>query len=190
VQVFENKGDVMGCSNHHPHGQIWESDGLPNEIAKEERCQHSYFDAHTSPLLVDYARREQETGERVVASNDYWLAVVPFWAVWPFEMLLLPTHRVARLQDLDDFQRDALSDILRRLLTRYDNLFATSFPYSMGWHGAPFGQSDLPHWHFTHTFIHRCYARLPSRNSWLATSCSLRLSAISLRRWPPSVCAS
>ena len=146
VQVFENKGDVMGCSNPHPHGQIWASDGLPNEIAKEERCQHSYFNAHTSPLLVDYARHEQEAGERVVASNEFWLAVVPFWAVWPFETLLLPTRRVARLQDLDDRQRDALSDILRRLLTRYDNLFETSFPYSMGWHGAPFGEGDFSHW--------------------------------------------
>ena len=146
VQVFENKGDVMGCSNPYPHGQIWASDGLPNEIAKEEHCQHGYFNAHTSPLLVDYARHEQEAGERVVASNEFWLAVVPFWAVWPFETLLLPTRRVARLQDLDDKQRDALSDILRRLLTRYDNLFETSFPYSMGWHGAPFGEGDLPHW--------------------------------------------
>ena len=92
---------------------------------------------------MDYARHEQEAGERVVASNEFWLAVVPFSAVWPFETLLLPTRRVARLQDLDDRQRDALSDILRRLLTRYDNLFETSFPYSMGWHGAPFGEGDF-----------------------------------------------
>jgi UDPglucose--hexose-1-phosphate uridylyltransferase len=146
VQVFENKGDVMGCSNPHPHGQIWASDDLPNEIAKEERSQRSYFEAHKSPLLLDYTKREQEIGERLVVSNEHWLAVVPYWAVWPFETLLLPTRRVARLPNLDGIQRDALSEILRCLLTRYDNLFETSFPYSMGWHGAPFGDADLSHW--------------------------------------------
>lgn len=146
VQVFENKGDVMGCSNPHPHGQVWASDQLPNEIAKEDRCQRSYLAEYGEPLLMDYARREQESGERLVVENTCWLAVVPYWAVWPFETLLLPKARVARLPDLDAAQRDALADILRRLLTRYDNLFGTSFPYSMGWHGAPFTDGDHSHW--------------------------------------------
>jgi UDPglucose--hexose-1-phosphate uridylyltransferase len=95
---------------------------------------------------MDYARREGESGERLVVENEHWLAVVPYWAVWPFETLLLPKARVARLPDLDSAQRDALADILRRLLTRYDNLFGTSFPYSMGWHGAPFTDDDQSHW--------------------------------------------
>jgi UDPglucose--hexose-1-phosphate uridylyltransferase len=154
VQVFENKGDVMGCSNPHPHGQIWASNQLPNEIAKEDREQRRYFDENGVPLLIDYARRELETGERIVLENEHWLAVVPYWAVWPFEILLLPKkRRVARLPDLHDVERDALSEILRRLLTRYDNLFETSFPYSMGWHGAPFSEDssatdcdEHPHW--------------------------------------------
>ncbi len=147
VQVFENKGDVMGCSNPHPHGQIWASDELPNEIQKEDREQRRYLEKNETPLLVDYARREAADGARVVVENEHWLAVVPYWAVWPFEILLLPRARVARLPDLIDAQRDALSEILRRLLTRYDNLFQTSFPYSMGWHGAPFlSEESDAHW--------------------------------------------
>ena len=146
MQVFENKGDVMGCSNPHPHGQVWASDALPNEIVKEDSEQRRYFKEHGAPLLVDYGRREQESGQRTVVENDHWLAVVPYWAVWPFEMLLLPKDRVARLPDLDHAQRDALAEILRRLLIRYDNLFETSFPYSMGWHGAPTDGADHPHW--------------------------------------------
>jgi len=146
VQVFENKGAVMGCSNPHPHGQIWASDELPNEIAKEEREQWRHFTEKGEPLLVAYARRERESGDRVVVENEHWLAVVPYWAVWPFEILLLPLARVARITDLDDGQRDALANILRRLLIRYDNLFETSFPYSMGWHGAPFAETETTHW--------------------------------------------
>jgi UDPglucose--hexose-1-phosphate uridylyltransferase len=146
VQVFENKGAVMGCSNPHPHGQIWASDELPNEIAKEDREQRHYLAEKGESLLVEYARRERESGERVVVENEHWLAVVPYWAVWPFEILLMPLACVARITDLDDAQRNALADILRRLLIRYDNLFETSFPYSMGWHGAPFVEGDTAHW--------------------------------------------
>lgn len=146
VQIFENKGDVMGCSNPHPHGQIWASDTLPNEILKEDREQARYFAAHGSKLLVDYTRRELEAGERVVAENEDWAAVVPYWAVWPFETLLVPKKSVARITDLSGGLRDSLSSILPRLLARYDNLFETSFPYSMGWHGAPCGDHDATHW--------------------------------------------
>lgn len=146
VQVFENKGEIMGCSNPHPHGQVWASDTLPGEIVKEDRAQREYFAKHEVPLLADYARRELESGERVVVENAHWLAVVPYWAVWPFEVLLLPRAHVTRLPDLDSTQRDALAEILRRLLTRYDNLFEMSFPYSMGWHGAPFVEGDVAPW--------------------------------------------
>jgi UDPglucose--hexose-1-phosphate uridylyltransferase len=146
VQVFENKGEAMGASNPHPHGQIWACSWLPNELAAENRHQKAYFNTHKIPLLVDYARMETERGERTVVENEHWLAVVPFWAVWPFEILLMPRRHILRLPDLTDDERDALADILKRLLTRYDNLFETSFPYSMGWHGAPFGDDDIQHW--------------------------------------------
>jgi UDPglucose--hexose-1-phosphate uridylyltransferase len=138
VQIFENKGAVMGCSNAHPHGQIWANDSLPNEPAKEDEQQRRYFEEHGRSLLVDYAELEWEQKERLVISNDHWLAVVPYWALWPFETVLLPRRHVLRLPDLNEAERDALADMMKRLLTKYDNLFEISFPYSMGWHGAPF----------------------------------------------------
>lgn len=146
VQVFENKGAVMGSSMPHPHGQIWALDALPNEAAKEDERQKAYWEENGRPLLVDYANLEAEKRERIVVENQHWLAVVPYWAVWPFEMLLLPRRHVLRLPDLDNAERDALADILKSLLIRYDNLFETSFPYSMGWHGAPFMSGDEDHW--------------------------------------------
>ncbi len=146
VQVFENKGAIMGCSNPHPHGQIWALDTLPNEPDKEDRQQRAYWQAEQRPLLLDYLQLEQQEQERLVVANDHWTAVVPYWAIWPFEMLLLPNRHVLRLPDLSDAEYNALADILKRLLTRYDNLFETSFPYSMGWHGALFGSDEVSHW--------------------------------------------
>lgn len=146
VQLFENKGAIMGCSNLHPHGQIWALDELPNEPRKENEQQRAYLAEYGRQLLFDYATVEQEAAERVVVENDHWLAAVPFWAVWPFEILLLPRRHVLRLPDLDNLEREALSGILKRLLVRFYNLFETSFPYSMGWHGAPFIDGDLSHW--------------------------------------------
>ncbi len=148
VQVFENKGEIMGCSNPHPHGQIWASTALPNEPAKEDQQQRVYWDQYGRSLLLDYVELETKLGERVVVENADWLAVVPFWAIWPFETLLLPRRAVRHLPDLDRTERAALADILKRLLTRCDNLFEVSFPYSMGWHGTPTGQSTgpTPHW--------------------------------------------
>lgn len=146
VQVFENRGAMMGASNPHPHGQIWAENILPNEIVKEDRQQKAYFETHGSPLLLDYARQEAEADERIVVHNDDWLAVVPFWAVWPFETLLIPRFAAQRMPDLNDGQRDSLAEIVKRLLIRYDNLFEVSFPYSMGWHGAPFNGESNAHW--------------------------------------------
>ena len=146
VQVFENKGAVMGCSNPHPHGQVWAGSRLPNEPAKEDHRQSEYFRDRRSVLLVDYSQRELEQAERVVIEDEHWLAVVPYWAVWPFETLLLPRRHTLRLFDLTDAERDSLSHVLKRLLTKYDNLFETSFPYSMGWHGAPTDDGDDSHW--------------------------------------------
>lgn len=146
VQVFENKGAVMGCSNPHPHGQIWALDTLPNEPSKEDVNQLRYWREKGRSLLLDYAQLEAEKQERIVVKNSHWLAVVPFWAVWPFEILLMPRRHVLRLPDLEDGERNALADILKRLLIKYDNLFETSFPYSMGWHGAPCDEVNNDHW--------------------------------------------
>lgn len=146
VQVFENKGEVMGSSNPHPHGQVWALDALPNEPAKEDNHQRAYQAEHSRTLLLDYADLELERGERVVVENHSWVALVPYWAVWPFETLLLPRRHTLRLPDLGSVERDDLADILKRLLTRYDNVFETSFPYSMGWHGAPMDDHDYSHW--------------------------------------------
>jgi UDPglucose--hexose-1-phosphate uridylyltransferase len=146
VQLFENKGAMMGASNPHPHGQIWGCQTLPNEAVKEDTHQRAYQAKYGSVLLVDYVQLEAQQQERIVTENEDWLALVPYWAAWPFETLLLPKHHVLRLPDLTDAARNNLADILKRLLTRYDNLFETSFPYSMGWHGAPTLAGDYTHW--------------------------------------------
>jgi UDPglucose--hexose-1-phosphate uridylyltransferase len=146
VQVFENKGAVMGCSNPHPHGQIWAQDNLPNEPAKEDENQHAYFRETGRAMLLDYLELEIKRGERIVVENQHWLALVPYWAIWPFEIVLLPKRHVQRLPDLDADERQSLAEILKRLLTKYDNLFETSFPYSMGWHGAPEWGEHRPAW--------------------------------------------
>jgi len=146
VQVFENKGTIMGTSNPHPHGQIWASDFLPIMPAAEDRQQAAYYAEHGRPLLLDYLEEELRRDERVIVANESWVALVPFWAYWPFETLLLPRQHVRHLPDLDNAQRDGLADILKRLHTRYDNLFQTSFPYGSGWHGQPFNGQPNDHW--------------------------------------------
>jgi UDPglucose--hexose-1-phosphate uridylyltransferase len=146
VQIFENKGAMMGCSNPHPHGQIWATDFVPDEVADEDQRQRAWLAEHGRPLLQDIVEREAAAGERIVESNDEWVAFVPFWATWPFETLLVPRRPVTRLPELGQVMRTALAEIIGRLTRRYDALFATSFPYSMGWHGAPFDGDKAPHW--------------------------------------------
>lgn len=146
VQVFENKGQAMGCSNPHPHGQVWASSFLPNEAAKEDASLREYRATHGSNLLLDYAQREAASGARTVVQTAHWIAVVPYWASWPFETLLLPLFPVQRLEDLTAEQRADLAQALQALTIRYDNLFEVSFPYSMGWHGAPCVAQDTAHW--------------------------------------------
>jgi UDPglucose--hexose-1-phosphate uridylyltransferase len=146
VQVFENKGAVMGCSNPHPHGQIWASSFLPQIPQKEEVLQKDYFKQHGRPLLKDYLEQELERNVRIVEQNQHWVMLVPYWATWPFEYLLLPRRHVKRLPDLTADERAALAEILKKSLIRYDNLFETSFPYSMGWHGAPNDEGNYDHW--------------------------------------------
>ena len=146
VQIFENKGAMMGCSNPHPHGQIWASDHIPDEVRIENRMQAEYRSKTGRNLLSELVLSEIEADQRVVVKNDHWLAVVPYWASWPFETLLLPRFSVARLSELDDPQKTGLAEAVRELTIHYDNLFRCSFPYSMGWHGAPFGGDDAGHW--------------------------------------------
>ena len=145
VQVFENKGAVNGCSNPHPHGQIWASDFIPSLPAKADAMQRAYFQQHGRVLLLHYALAELQLAERVVLQNADWLVVVPYWAAWPFETLLLPLFPVQRMEQLSAAQQASLADILQQLTIRYDNLFQCAFPYSMGWHGAPYpaaGEAD------------------------------------------------
>lgn len=146
VQIFENKGDVMGCSNPHPHGQIWASNSLPNEPQKEHIKQKEYYKENHSILLIDYLTKEREKAERIVLENESWIVLVPFWATWPFETILLPKRHVQRIIDLSEKEKTELAEILKKLLTKYDNLFNISFPYTMGWHGAPFNNEDNTHW--------------------------------------------
>lgn len=148
VQVFENKGEAMGASNPHPHGQVWATTYIPDLPATEDEHQRRYFERHGTPLLVEYAALEAERGERVVVQNHDWVIVVPYWAVWPYETLVIPRAHAPRLTDLNDAQRDNLAEALKRLLQAYDALFETPFPYSMGWHGAPTGDyaGSTGHW--------------------------------------------
>lgn len=145
VQVFENRGAAMGASNPHPHGQIWAGDALPREAVREDAAQRRYLEEKDRVLLLDYVARES-AGPRDVGSDDEWLLVVPFWAAWPFETLLIPRRPVARLPELDDRQRDSLAGTVGRLLRGYDGLFNAPFPYSMGWHQAPFDGQERPYW--------------------------------------------
>jgi len=146
VQIFENKGAMMGCSNPHPHGQIWATSYIPDEPATEDARQRAWFERHGRAMLLAVAEQESQSGDRVVVENADWIAIVPFWASWPFETLLLPRFAVARLPDLTAAQRRSLGDIVQALTTRYDNLFRTLFPYSMGWHGAPFDDRPTAAW--------------------------------------------
>ncbi|NIG60786.1 galactose-1-phosphate uridylyltransferase isoform 1 [Pontoporia blainvillei] len=134
VQIFENKGAMMGCSNPHPHCQVWASSFLPDVAQREERSQRAYQSQHGEPLLMEYGRQELLRKDRLVLTSEHWLVLVPFWAVWPFQTLLLPRRHVRRLPELTPAERDDLASIMKKLLTKYDNLFETSFPYSMGWH--------------------------------------------------------
>jgi UDPglucose--hexose-1-phosphate uridylyltransferase len=147
VQIFENRGAMMGCSNPHPHGQIWANQTLPNELAKELTAFRDYRQAHGATLLHDYLDLELKKQERLVCANDHFVLLVPFWAVWPFETLLVSRKSVSALDELNDEERTALAEILRQATVRYDNLFRTSFPYTMGFHQRPTDGADYPEFH-------------------------------------------
>ncbi len=146
VQVFENKGAMMGCSNPHPHCQVWATGHVPVVPARKLAAQRAWFERRGGDLLGDYLERELEAGDRIVCRNEHWVALVPWWAVWPFEAMLVPVRRVPDLVSLDGDERDALAEMLHRVSVRYDNLFRTSFSYSMGVHGRPSDGEEHPWW--------------------------------------------
>ena len=147
VQIFENKGSMMGCSNPHPHGQIWASRSIPVEPAKEQIRQTDYFQRKGSSLLTDYIQSELTKKSRVIFENEHFVAMVPYWAVWPFEAMLAPKRKVANLSELTDAERDSFASAYHELTIIYDNLFEVSFPYSAGIHQSPTDGKDHPEWH-------------------------------------------
>ncbi|HEY4979394.1 MAG TPA: UDP-glucose--hexose-1-phosphate uridylyltransferase [Candidatus Acidoferrum sp.] len=153
VQIFENRGGLMGASNPHPHCQIWASSSLPNLPQRELESFEAHQHKHATCLLCDYLELELQRKERIVCENKSFLAIVPFWAVWPFELMILSKRHVGSLLDFTEPEKDQFADLLRRVTIRYDNLFQTSFPYSMGLHQKPCGIGEVPAWHFHAHFV-------------------------------------
>ncbi len=153
VQIFENRGDIMGCSNPHPHGQIWATQTIPHLVSLEDNCQKHYKAKKQCCLLCDYVHAEIAKKERIVFENDTFVALVPFWAVWPYETMILPKVHLSDIAALSPQQSDDLADAMRRMAIRFDNLFKTSFPYSMGIHQKPTTTEDNSHWHFHVHFL-------------------------------------
>lgn len=152
VQIFENKGAIMGCSNPHPHGQIWAQMSIPDEPLKKQKAQLQYREQHDSSLLGDYLQAELAHKERILFENEDFVGLVPFWAVWPFEAMIVPRRPLPRITDMTDAERTGLADAYRQLTVLYDRLFQTSFPYSSGIHQAPTDGEAHPEWHF-----HLCF---------------------------------
>jgi UDPglucose--hexose-1-phosphate uridylyltransferase len=148
VQIFENRGAMMGASNPHPHGQIWSTGFIPDEPAAETQAQREHLARTGHCLLCDYLEAEHATGERIVFENEHFIALAPWWAVWPFEVLLVSRRHARALPEFDNDERDGLADALKRLATRFDNLFETSFPYTMGFHQSPTDGDPHFEWHF------------------------------------------
>src|SRR5690606_26319878 len=152
VQIFENKGAVMGCSNPHPHGQIWSQSTLPNEVEKKDQHQKAYFDKNKTSLLGDYLKQELEANERIIYQNDAFVVLAPFWAVWPFETMIVPKKAYKDITELSDAESLAFADAISKITKAYDALFQTSFPYSSGIHQAPTNGKDNAHWHWHMSF--------------------------------------
>lgn len=145
VQIFENKGAIMGCSNPHPHCQIWANNVIPTEIAKESKTQKEYYETHGNLLLLDYVKEELNKNERILLTNEHWVTLVPYWAKWPFETMILPRFKITDLTELDAAKTESLAEIMKKHLQMYDNLFDSSMPYTMGWHQSSFDGNDNEH---------------------------------------------
>ncbi|NOU46144.1 MAG: UDP-glucose--hexose-1-phosphate uridylyltransferase [Bacteroidales bacterium] len=147
IQIFENKGSIMGCSNSHPHGQIWSQNSIPNEPNKECETQKTYFTKHKRTLLGDYLHLELQKKERLILENNDFVVLVPFWATWPFETMIISKKPIQHIGLLSDEEKDSFADIYKKITVLYDNLFEISFPYSAGIHQAPTDGNEYPEWH-------------------------------------------
>ncbi len=152
IQIFENKGAIMGCSNPHPHGQIWAQESIPDEPLKKQKAQLKYFKKHQKTLLYDYLQAELVKKERILFKNEYFVGLVPFWAVWPFEAMIVPKRAVARISDFSESEKDAFANAYQQMTVMYDNLFEVSFPYSAGIHQAPTDGKAHDEWHLHFSF--------------------------------------
>ena len=152
VQIFENKGAVMGCSNPHPHGQIWSQSTLPNEVDKKDKQQANYFKEKNSSLLGDYLQQELEANERIIFENDDFVVLIPFWAIWPFEVMIAPKKQQRNIAELSDSESRNFAEAISVITKAYDKLFNTSFPYSSGIHQAPTNGKKNNHWHWHMSF--------------------------------------
>ena len=152
VQIFENKGAVMGCSNPHPHGQIWSQSTLPNEVDKKDQHQKAYFSKNNSSLLGDYLKQELEANERIIYQNDHFVVLTPFWAVWPFETMIVPKTQKRNIAELSNEESLAFADAISKITVAYDKLFECSFPYSSGIHQSPTNGEANNHWHWHMSF--------------------------------------
>ena len=152
VQIFENKGAVMGCSNPHPHGQIWSQSTLPNEVDKKNSSLLKYFKANKRSLLLDYLKQELDAKERIVYENSEFVVLVPFWAVWPFETMIIPKEHQSNIGQMNQAQTFDFADAVAKITKAYDEIFQTSFPYSSGIHQSPTDGKDNSHWHWHMSF--------------------------------------
>lgn len=151
VQIFENKGDIMGCSNPHPHGQIWAQQSIPEVVLKKQKQQKKYWTKHKKSILAEYIQQELDMDERIILKNEHFVALIPYWAVWPYETMIVPIKHYQHINQLNDDEVSAYAEILKGLTTKYDNLFETSFPYSSGIHQSP-TDGEHPEWHFHMSF--------------------------------------
>ena len=152
VQIFENKGDVMGCSNPHPHGQIWAQRSIPQEVQKKADRLLTYWQEHKKSILEDYITQELELNERIILENEHFVSLIPYWAVWPYETMIVPKRKIAHIGDLTIDEKKSFAEILRKTTIRLDNIFQTSFPYSAGIHQAPTDGKEHPEWHLHMSF--------------------------------------
>ncbi|MCK0190390.1 UDP-glucose--hexose-1-phosphate uridylyltransferase [Arenibacter sp. F20364] len=152
VQIFENKGSIMGCSNPHPHGQIWAQNKIPQEVHKKIGNLKAHWEKHGRSILEDYIEQELKLDERILLENEHFVALIPYWAVWPYETMILPKRKIANIALLTEDEKQAYAEILKQLTVKYDNIFNTSFPYSAGIHQAPTDGQEHPEWHFHMSF--------------------------------------
>lgn len=152
VQIFENKGEIMGCSNPHPHGQIWSQSSIPNEILKKTSHFKKYWNENKKSLLYDYLMQELKLKERILIENEHFVTLIPYWAVWPYEAMILPKKHYQHIGQLNSEEETAFAEIIKGLTIKYDNLFGTSFPYSSGIHQCPTDGKEYPEWHFHMAF--------------------------------------